>query len=136
MISGHPPWSVILSSGILRSAVEGLIALREVELNETHRLVFEPKGTHPCSVSNCPSRTPGAPAALEAYRKVFDHIVGSSEFGTNVLRVPEFYEDCGGDLECVGQGICSVCVGRWEAEHAELRKNIWAKLPVIFRLKG
>ena len=123
----------MLSSGILRSAVEGLIALREVE---THRLIFEPKGTHPCSVLNCPSRTPSAPAALEAYRKVFDHIVGSSELGANVLQVPGFYEGCRGDLECVGQGICSVCVGRWEAEHAELRKNVWAKLPVIFRLKG
>ena len=31
--------------GILRSAVEGLMALREVELNETHRLVFEPEST-------------------------------------------------------------------------------------------
>ena len=135
LMSGHPPRTVTLSPGVLRSAVEGLIALREVELNETHRLIFEQKGTHPCSVSNCPSRTPSAPAALEAYRKVFDHIVGSSELGTNVLRVPEFYEDCGGDLECVGPGICSSCVGRWETGHAELRKSVWAKLPVIFKLE-
>ena len=134
LMSGHPPRTVTLSPGILRSAVEGLMALREVELNETHRLIFEQKGTHPCSVSNCPSRTPSAPAALEAYRKVFNHIVGSSELGTNVLRVPEFYEDCGGDLECVGPGICSSCVGRWETGHAELRKSVWAKLPVIFKL--
>ena len=135
LMSGHPPRNVTLSPGILRSAVEGLMALREVELNETHRLIFEPKCTHPRSVSNCPSRTPSAPSVLEAYRNVFDHIVGSSQLETNVLQVPDFYEDRGGDLECVGPGICSSCVGRWKAGHAELRKNVWAKLPVIFRLK-
>ena len=58
LMSGHPPRTVTLSPGILRSAVEGLMALREVELNETHRLIFEPESTHPCSVSNCLSHTP------------------------------------------------------------------------------
>ena len=136
LMSGNPPRTVALSPGVLRSAVEGLMALREVELNETHRLIFEPRGVLSCSVSNCPSRTPTTPTASEAYRKVFDHIVGSSQLGTNVLQVPEFYEDCGGDLECVGPGICSSCVGRWETGHAELRKNFWSKLPDIFGLKG
>ena len=136
LMSGHLPRNVALSPGILRSAVRGLMALREVELNETHRLIFGPKGTHPCSVPNCPSRIPTTPTALEAYQKVFDHIVSSSQLGTNVLQVPEFYEDCGGDLQCVGPGICSSCVGRWESGHAELRKNVWAKLPGVFGLKS
>ena len=135
LMSGHLPQTVTLSPGVLRSAVEGLMALREVELNETHRLIFGPKDTHSCSVSNCPSRTPGAPAALEAYQNVFDHIVGSSQLGTNVLQVPDFYQDHEGDLECVGSGMCNSCVGRWETGHAELRKSVWAKLPVIFKLE-
>ena len=122
--------------GTLRSAVEGLMALREVELNETHRLVFEPESTHPCSVSNCPSHTPIIPTALEAYRKVFDHILGSFKLRTNVLQVPESYDDCGGNLQCAGPGICSGCVGRWETGHAELRKSVWAKLPDVFGLKS
>ena len=136
LMSGDPPRSVTLPPGILRSAVEGLMALREVELNETHRLIFGLKGTHPCSTQNCPSRSPNAPAALEAYQKVFDHIVGSSHLGTNVLQVPEFYEGYGRDLECVGPGLCRSCVERRETGHAELRKNVWAKLSAIFRLKG
>jgi hypothetical protein len=112
------------------------MALREVEFNETHRLIFGPKGSHPCSTSNCPLRTPSGPGALEAYQKVFDRIVGPSQSGVKVLQVPEFYEDCGDDLQCVGPGICSSCVERWESGHAELRKKAWAMLPDVFGLKG
>ena len=133
---GRQPRNVVLSPGTLRSAVRGLMTLREVELNETHRSIFEPKGPQPCSVSDCPSLTPTAPAASEAYHKVFDHIVGSSQPGTNLLQVPEFYEDRGGDLQFVGPGICDSCVGMWESGHAELRKQVWATLPDIFGLKG
>ena len=111
------------------------MTLREVELNETGRLISGPKGTYPCSVSDCPSRTPTGPAALEAYKKVFDHIVGPSRLGTNVLQVPEFYEDRGGDVQCVGPGICDRCVERWESGHAELRKKVWATLPDVFGLR-
>ena len=103
-----------LSPDILQVAIRGLMDLREVELYETHNLIFGPKGSHPCSGLRCPSRTPAVPAALGAYRKVFEHTVGSSQSGTKVLQVPEFYEDCGGDLQCVGPGICSSCVERWE----------------------
>ena len=123
----------MLSSGILRSAVEGLIALREVE---THRLIFEPETSHPCSESNCPSRTPTSPTALKAYRKVFDHVVGSSQLGTKVLQVPEFYKGRGRDLRCVSPNTCSSCAKRWEAGHAELRKKVWDALPKVFGLKG
>ena len=129
------PASARLSPEILQVAIGGLMTLREVELNETGRLISGPKGTYPCSVSDCPSRTPTGPAALEAYKKVFDHIVGPSRLGTNVLQVPEFYEDRGGDVQCVGPGICGRCVERWESGHAELRKKVWAMLPDVFGLR-
>jgi len=134
LMDRHLPRNATLSPEILQSAIGGLMTLREVELNETHHLVFEQKVPQPCSMSNCPSRTPTGPAALEARRKVFDRIVGSSRLGTKVLEVPEFYEGCGGELQCVGPGICSSCVGRWESGHAELRKKAWVMLPGVFGL--
>ena len=124
-----------LSPEILRSAIRGLMALREVELNETRHLIFGPKGSHPCSASNCPSLAPTDPATLVTYRKVFDHIVGPPQLGTKVLQIPEFYEGHGGDLRCVGPGICRRCVERWERGHAALRKKVWAMLPDVFGLK-
>ena len=136
LMGGHLPRNATLSPRILQSAIKGLMALREVELNETHRMMFEPEGSRPCSISNCPSRTPTAPAAFAAYRKVFDHIVGSSQLGTKVLQVPEFYEERGGELQCVGPGICGICVERWERGHAELRRKAWATLPDAFGLGG
>ena len=72
------PQSATLSPDILQSAITGFIALREVELQETHRLIFEPKDSRSCSASKCPSRTATSPAALDAYLKVFSHIVGPS----------------------------------------------------------
>jgi len=134
LIGSHLPRNVTLSTEILQSAIKGLMALHRVEWNETHRLIFGPKGSHPCSTLDCPSRTPASTAALEAYQKAFDHIVGSSQSGTKVLGVPEFYEDCGSDRRCVGPGICSSCVERWESGHAELRKKVWAMLPSAFGL--
>jgi hypothetical protein len=112
------------------------MALREVEFNETHRLVFGPKGSRLCPTPTCPSRTPSDPRASEVYQKVFDRIVGPSQLGMKVLQVPGFYEDRGGGLHCVGPGICKSCVERWESRHAELRKKAWAMLPDAFGLKG
>ena len=130
------PASGRLSIEILHVAIRGLMTLREVELNETHRLIFGPKGSHPCFTSSCPSRTPAGQAAVEAYQKVFDRVVGSSRLGTNVLQVPEFYyDDCEGGLQCVGPGICSNCVERWGSGSAELREKTWAMLPDVFGLK-
>ena len=136
LIDSHLPRNATLSTEVLRSAIRGLVALHRMELNETHRLIFGPKGSHPCSTSNCPSCTPIGTGALEAYQKVFNHITGSSQLGTKVLQVPEFYEDCGGELRCVGTGICSRCVERWESGRAELRKKSWAMLPDVFGLRG
>lgn len=113
------------------------MALREVEVSETHRLIFGPTGSYPCSASNCRSRAPSSSGALEAYQKVFDHIVGPSRQGTKILQVPEFYEDRGlGDVRCVGPGICRSCVERWESGHTELRKTARATLSDIFGLES
>ena len=136
LMDRHLPRSASLSPGILQSAIGGLMALREVELNETHYLTFGSKDPHSCSTSNRPLRAPTSPAALEAHQKVFYHIAGSSQLGTKVLQVPEFYEDHGGDTRCVVPGICRSCVERWESGHAELRKKVWATLPEIFGLRG
>jgi len=130
------PRNATLPPEVLQSAIRGFVAIREVEFNGTQCLVFGPKSSHPCSTPSCPSRAPTGPAAFEAYQKVFDRIVGFSQLGTKVLQVPEFYEDCGGDLQCVGPGICGRCVERWESGHAELRKKAWAMLPDVFGLKG
>ena len=129
------PLNATLPLEILQAAIRGLMALREVELNETRYLIFGPGGSHPHSALNCPSLTPTGPAALVAYQGVFDHIVGSSQSGTKLLQIPEFYKECGGDLWCVGPGICSSCVERWEHGHAVLRKKVWAMLPGLFGLK-
>ena len=129
------PASARLTPETLQVAIRGLMTLREVELSGTARLISGAQSTHPCSALNCPARTPTGPVALEAYKKVFDHIVGSSRLGTNVLQVPEFYEDRGGDVQCVGPGICGRCVERWESGHAELRKKVWAMLPDVFGLR-
>ena len=134
-MDSHLPRVATLAPKILQSAVTGLMTLRELELNETHRLILGPNGSRSCSASGCPSRTPTSPAALDAYRKVFDHIVGSSQMGTKVLQVPEFYEDHGGALQCVGRGFCRNCVERWESGHAKLRKKAWAMLSDAFGLK-
>jgi len=130
------PRNATLPLEILQSAMGGLMRLRELELNETHDLIFEQNGSHPCSASNCSSRAPTGPAALAAYHQVFDRMVGSSQLGTKVLQVPEFYEDLDGELRCIGPGICTGCVERWESKHAELRKKAWVALPDVFGLNG
>jgi len=128
------PRNATLPPEVLQSAIKGLMALREVELDETHRLLFHPKSTRTCSASGCPLRTPTSPATLDTCKPVFDRIVGSSRFGTNPLQVPSFYES-GRDFQSIG-GICRSCVERWESGHAELRKNAWAMLPDVFGLGG
>jgi hypothetical protein len=78
LMGRHLPRNSTLALQILQPAIEGFVALRELELNETHRLVFGTKSSYPCSTPNCVSRMPTGPGALEAYQKVFDHIVGPS----------------------------------------------------------
>ena len=66
LMDEHLPASASLSLEILQVAIRGLMALCEMELDETGSLIFGPTGSHPCSALNCPSRTPTGPAALEA----------------------------------------------------------------------
>jgi len=138
LMDRHLPRNATLSPEILQSVIGGLVTLREVEFNDTHSLIFGPKGIHPCSTSNCPSRAPTGPAALGVCQTVFDRVVGSSKLGTKVLRVPNLYEICdgGSDVQRVRPGICRSCVERWEAGHAELRQKVWGTLPDAFGLTG
>ena len=130
------PRNATLSPDVLQSAIGGLMALREVELNGTHRLIFGPNGPRPCSSLDCPSGTPADPATLKVYQKVFDHIVGSSRQGTRALQVPEFYQGRGTEIACIFPNICRGCVERWESEHADLRKKVWSTLSDFFGLTG
>ncbi|KAF9646049.1 hypothetical protein BDM02DRAFT_320358 [Thelephora ganbajun] len=131
----HLSRNAVLSPAVLQSAIRGLMALREIELNETHRLIFEPKGSHLCSTTRCPSRIPATPTTFEAYQKVFEHVV-SSQLGTKVLQFPDLYQDYGGETSCVVIEICDVCLDRWGSGFKDLRKKVWAKLPEVFGLKG
>ena len=64
------------------------------------------------------------------------YIVGYSQSGTKVLRVPEFYEGYGGDLQRVSSGICGRCVERWEYGHTGLGQKVRAMFPDVLELKG
>ena len=101
------------------------MAIREVELNESHRLVFGPKGDKACSESRCPSNTLTCLSASATHQRVFDHVVGPSQHATKVLQVPKFYVD----------DICDNCIERWESGHADLRAKVWAMLPSAFGLR-
>ena len=129
------PRNAILSPDVLQSTIRGLMELREVELNGTHHLIFGAKFP-PCSAPNCPSGTPTEPAALEAYQRVFDHVVGPSRQGTKALQAPEFYQYCGGKLQCVSPNVCGSCVHVWKSGHADLRRKAWSMLSDAFGLKG
>ena len=137
LMDKHLPQNATLPPDVLRSAIRGLITLREVELNGTHRLVFGPKDSHLTRPgTKCPSSTPTNPAMLEASQKVFDHIVDHSQQGTKVLQVPKFYQDSGDAPLPVFRDFCCICVGKWKVEHADLRKKAWLMLPDAFGLKG
>ncbi|KAF9783234.1 hypothetical protein BJ322DRAFT_1008232 [Thelephora terrestris] len=134
LMDKHLPRGATLSPEVLQSAIGGLMALREVELNETHRLVFGPKNSQKCSELKCPSRDQNGSAAATVYQKVFDHIVGPSQRGTKVLQVPQFHANLeGGDVR-VFSDFCVNCLRRWESGHADLRKKVWVMLPSAFGL--
>ena len=126
------PRSARLSPEILQVAIKGLIVLRDMELKETHRLIFGSEGSRSCSRPNCPSRNQTGPGVSEARREVVDRIVDSVHSGTKLLQVLSLREACGGD--CLG--FCEGCAGRWEYGHADVRKKAWAALPDVFRLNS
>jgi len=126
------PANARLAPEILQVAIKGLFALREMELKETHRLIFGSKGSRSCSRPNCPSRNATGPGVSEAHQRVVDRIVDSAHSGTKLLQVLSLKEVCGDDA----LGFCEGCVRAWESGHADVRKKAWAALPDVFGLKG
>jgi len=123
--------SARLAPEILQVAIKGLIALREMELKETQRLIFEPKGPHlpPFNCSSCD--TVGRSVRVsEMHQKVIDQITDSCRSGMRLLQVLSLGEICGGDYH----GFCERCVKEWEHGHAEVRRKAWAALPDVFGL--
>ena len=123
--------SATLSPEILRSALEGLMALRELELDETYRLVLGPRTSHQCSSPNCPERDATGPRASDAHKKVIDRIKDSTRFGTRVLQVLSLSSTYEGGSD----GFCESCVKGWEAGHVEVRKKAWNTLRDAFGLR-
>lgn len=124
------PASARLSPEVLQVAIGGLMTLREMELKETHRLIFGSNGPRSCSMSNCPSRNTTSPRVSEAHQKVADRITDSAHPGTKLLQVLSLKEVCG--IDCFG--FCGSCVGEWEAGHADVRRKAWGALPDVFGL--
>ena len=134
MMDEHLPQSATLSLTILRSAIGGFVALRELELNETHRLVLGSKSSHRCSSVNCPSGKSTGPGVSRAHQKVIDRIAGPPQSGgTKVLEILLL---SGPVREDNLDGFCGNCVREWELGHAEIRKRAWDALPSAFGLRG
>jgi len=126
------PTSATLPPEILRVAMKGLLALREMELKEVHHLILGSGGSRPCSRPDCPSRNTTDPRVSDAHQKIVDRLADSAHSGTKILEVLSLTEVCGGD----GVGFCDSCVEIWEAGHADVRKKAWGMLPGLFGLKG
>ena len=131
------PPGATLSGKTLRSAMRGLMTLREMELKESHRIVSALKDTSHragCS-SDCPSRHSNGLLNAEIVgtrQPVFDRIAGSVIEGTRILQVlstSEFAED-------TGSKFCQVCTEKIHVAHAEVRRKAWAVLPEVFDLKA
>jgi len=131
------PASATLSGQTLRSAMRGLMALREMELKETHRIVFTASSRVGCSSTDCPSPTRHSRGLLDAeiiraHQRAFDRITGSAVGGTRILQVlsaSEFAED-------TESKFCQECVEKMQVAHGEVRRKAWAVLPEVFGLRG
>ena len=126
------PQSARLSPEILQSALKGLMALRELELNETYCLVLGSRTSHPCPPSNCPSSNTTGPRASDAHKKIIDRIANPSRSGTKVLQVLSL----GRTHEGSSDEFCESCIKGWEAGHVEVRKKAWNTLSDVFGLRG
>ena len=130
--------SARLSGQTLRSAMRGLMALREMELKETYRIVFTLKDATNrvgCSSTQCPSQdSKGASdvGVVGAHQTAFDRITGSAVGATRILQVIQASEFAGD----VGSEFCQACVERIQVGHAEVRRKAWAALPEVFGLRA
>ena len=134
LMDARLPTTATLSGQTLRCAIRGLIALREMELRETDRIIFKTSNRVGCSSTDCPSRYSGARLDAEiigAHQRMFDRITGSAVGGTRILQVlsaGEFAED-------TESKFCQVCVDKMRAAHGEVRRKAWAALPEVFCLR-
>ena len=71
LVGRHLPRKATLSPEILQPAFRGLasMALREMELNETHRLIFELRGPHSCPMLKCLLRALTYPESITSVWK-------------------------------------------------------------------
>ncbi|KAF9783269.1 hypothetical protein BJ322DRAFT_1110149 [Thelephora terrestris] len=120
------PTSATLSPEILQTVIKGLIALRELERDEIHRLVLGSMGSHPCSSANCTSHKTKDPRVSDAHQRVIDQIAGYSRPRTKVLQVLS--------LSGIRGGFCGSCVKGWEDGHVGVSKKAWDMLPKVFGL--
>ena len=130
------PSSATLSGRTLGSAIRGLVALREMELKETHRIAFTIRseaGTDGCSSMECRSlREPSDAAVVGEYQQAFDRIAGSVNDGTRILQLlsgSELAEDT--ELK-----FCRSCEEGMLAAHADVRMRAWTALPEVFGLRA
>jgi len=135
LMDGRLPTGAMLSGQTLRCAISGLIALREMELKETHRIICTSSNHVDCTSMDCPPRRSGGRLDAEiigAHQRIFDRITGSAVGGTKILQVlsaGEFAED-------MESKFCQVCVEKMQAAHVEVRRKAWAALPEVFCLRG
>ena len=127
-----------LSGQTLKSAIRGLMVLREMELKEMHRIIFTSKGTVSCPVGSskdCPSRGSkglSSGGTIPTHQLVFDRITGTAVGGTRILQVLSADNFAGdGELE-----FCQNCREKMKVAHADVRKKAWAELPRMFGLRA
>ena len=130
------PPSATLSGQTLRSAIRGLMVLREMEVKESYKIPFtimDAADDIDCDSRKClcwKSRFLDA-AATRACQQTFDRITGSAVEGTRILQVlsaSEFAENA-------AFKFCKVCVEKIQVVHADVRRKAWTALPGVFGLK-
>ena len=131
------PPSSTLSGQTMRSAIRGLMALREMELKETHRIPFTIKGPDSgitCSSPEClcwSGRGVSNMGIAGECQQVFDRITGSVVGGTRILQVlstSEFTEN-------PESRFCQICMAKIQVAHAGVRRKAWVALPEVFGLR-
>ena len=132
------PSSATLSGQTLKSAMCGLMALREMELGGIHGIALAlGDTTEPacCSSMDCPSQNSKGPLEVGttgAHWPIFDRIMGSTVGGTRIFQVLSASE-IAGDTE---SKLCRLCVEKVQVAHTWMRKEAWAALPEVFGLKA
>ena len=122
-LMSRDPASAQLPPNTLQAAIEGLIALREIEFKEIHHLISDPAAFYPCSSRNCSTRRIPGIKMSDAYHKMVDLITASSRGGTKVLQALSL------------QYVCKSCLEQLESGYGEVRKKAWTALPDVFGLK-